>query len=127
MKLTDLSSETREKIKTLRWDCIIEKHEGPESWESVLRYSDPEFMLIDGQSVLLPIEKTQHPNITILRTIWSNDGNSLTLFLKDTTYDNDPFISGYMAVCDKVAGENFFLAILYHEWFIIEHTNTIIG
>ncbi len=122
MKLTDLSSETREKIKTLRWDRIIEKHEGPESWESVLRYYDPEFMNIEGQFVLLPIEKDQHPNITILRTIWSKDGNSLTLFLKDITYYEDLFMSGYMAVCDKVAGENFFLAILYHEWFIIEHT-----
>lgn len=38
MKLSDLSTETLEKIKLVRWDRIIEKHEGPESWESVLRY-----------------------------------------------------------------------------------------
>ena len=25
-----------------------------------------------------------------------------------------------MAVCDRLKNENFFLAILYHEWFIIE-------
>jgi hypothetical protein len=120
MNLTDLFPETLEKIKTIRWDRIIEKHEGPEDWESVFRYSEPEFMMIDGHPVLLPIERSHHPNITILRTIWSVDGHSLTLFLKDITYNDDPFMSGYLAVCDKVAGEAFFLAVVYHEWFIIE-------
>lgn len=122
MKLSDLSSETLEKIKSVRWDRIIEKHEGPETWGSVLRYDEPEFLEIDGRWVLLPVERSHHPNITILRTIWSADGKSLTLFLKDTTYDDDPFFSGFVAVCDKVKDEDFFLAILYHEWFVIERT-----
>jgi hypothetical protein len=122
MKLTDLSPETLEKIKTIRWDRIIEKHEGPEDWESVLRYYEPEFMTIDGHPVLLPIESSHHRNITIVRTTWSADGRSLTLFLKDITYDDDPFMSGYLAVCDRVAGESFFLAVVYHEWFIIERS-----
>lgn len=120
MKLADLSTETLDKIKSVRWDRIIEKHEGPENWESVLRYYEPEFLEIEGRWVLLPVEVSQHSNITILRTIWSANGNSLTLFLKNTTYDDDPFFSGFMAVCDKVKDEDFFLAILYHEWFIIE-------
>ncbi|MEM8806648.1 MAG: hypothetical protein AAGF01_11530 [Cyanobacteria bacterium P01_G01_bin.38] len=34
--------------------------------------------------------------------------------------------TGYMAVCNKVAGEDFFLAVLYHEWFIIE-PNPVFG
>ena len=25
-----------------------------------------------------------------------------------------------MAVCDRIAGESFYLAVVYHEWFIIE-------
>ena len=120
MKLAELTAQTLEKIQTVRWDRIIEKHEGPETWASVLRYSSPEFMVIEGQPILLPVDQSHHANITILRTIWSNDGNSLTLFLKDTTYYDDLFMSGYMAVCDKVVGENFYLAILYHEWFVIE-------
>ncbi|MBW4551510.1 MAG: hypothetical protein KME35_10420 [Aphanocapsa sp. GSE-SYN-MK-11-07L] len=107
-------------MKTIRWDRIIEKHEGPEDWGSVFRYHEPEFMMIDDHSVLLPIEQSRHPNITILRTIWSADGQSLTLFFKDTTYEDDPFMSGYLAVCDKVPGEEFFLTVVYHEWFIIE-------
>jgi len=120
MKLENLSTETLDKIQSVRWDRIIEKHEGPDDWESVMRYSEPEFLEIEGRWVLLPVERDQHPNISILRTIWSADGNSLTLFLRDTTYDDHPLFSGFMAVCDRVKGEDFFLAILYHEWFVIE-------
>jgi hypothetical protein len=122
MKVTDLSNETLAKIKTVRWDRIIEKHEGPFRWESEFSYGEPEFMEIEGRWVLLPVEASQHQNITILRTIWSADGNSLTLFLKDTTFDDDWSMSGYMAVCDRLKGEEFFLAVLYHEWFILEKT-----
>lgn len=123
MKLENLSTETLDKIKSVRWDRIIEKHEGPENWESVLRYYEPEFIDIEGRWVLLPVEKSHHANITIVRVIWSADGNSLTLFLKDTTYDDDPFFAGFMAVCDRVKDEEFFLAILYHEWFVIERAD----
>ncbi len=122
MKVIDLSNETLAKIKTVRWDRIIEKHEGPETWESEFKYGEPEFIEIEGRWVLLPVEASRHQNITILRAIWSADGNSLTLFLKDTTFDDDMFMSGYMAVCDRPKGEEFFLAVLYHEWFIIEKT-----
>ncbi|GFE72310.1 hypothetical protein [Chroococcus sp. FPU101] len=120
MKFAELSSTALEKIQATRWDRIIEKHEGPESWESVLRYNDVEFMEVEGRWLLLPIDHSSHPNITILRSIWSELGHSVTLFLKDTTYDDDPFFSGFLAVCDKVKEEDFFLAIIYHEWFIIE-------
>lgn len=120
MKLADLDPECLAAIKTVRWDRIIEKHEGPEDWESVLQWHEPEFMEIEGRWVLLPVEGEHHANITILRTLWSADGNSLTLFLKDTTYDDHWSTSGYMAVCDRVAGQDFYLTIVYHEWFIIE-------
>lgn len=123
MQLSDLNSDCLAFIKTVRWDRIIEKHEGPENWASVLEWYDPEFMMIEGRAVLLPVERSHHDNITILRTIWSEDGNSLTLFLKDTTYGDDWFMSGYMAVCDRIVDQNFYLAILYHEWFIIEPLN----
>jgi hypothetical protein len=122
MKLVALSQETLEKIKSVRWDRIIEKHEGPEDWAAVLRYSEPEFIMVEGHPVLLPIDKSHHANITIIRTILSMDGRSLTLFLQDTTFDDDLFFSGFMAVCDRVVNEDFFLAILYHEWFVIERS-----
>ncbi len=53
-----------------------------------------------------------------------DQGQSLTIFLKDTTFVDDPemeiFWGGFVAVCDKMPGETFYIAILYHEWFIIE-------
>jgi hypothetical protein len=122
MRLTELAQEALDRIKSVRWDRIIEKHEGPEDWESVLEYSQPEFILVDDRPVLLPIDRSHHANITVLRTIWSKDGNSVTLFLKDTTYDDHWSAAGFMAVCDRVADDGFFLAVLYHEWFIIERS-----
>jgi hypothetical protein len=120
MKFANLSPIALEKIKAARWDRILEKHEGPERWESVLKYYEVEFFEVEGRWVLLPVERSSHPNLTILRSIWSGTGNSVTLFLKDTTYEDDPFFSGSIAICDRVKDENFFLAIVYHEWFIIE-------
>ena len=124
LTVADLSAEAISKIRAYQWDRIIEKHEGPESWASVLDIYDPEFLTIAGLPVLLPIEQKRHPNITILRSIVSRDGDSLTVFLKDTTHYPDPedelFWTGRMAVCDRVPGEEFFLAIVFHEWFVID-------
>ena len=53
MKLADLSQDTIEKIKPVRWDQILEKHEGPWTWESALRWNELEFLSIDGNFVLL--------------------------------------------------------------------------
>ncbi|MBC7813840.1 MAG: hypothetical protein H7175_21980 [Burkholderiales bacterium] len=128
MKLSDLSPDIMERIKTLNYDRIIEKHEGPEDWEAVLKYHDPEFMRIDNCDVLLPVGKEQHPNITILRTIVGNEGKVLVVFLKDMTYvtdNDDSFLvmiqAGYMAVCEKMSGAEFYIATVYHEWFIIDN------
>ena len=117
MRVADLSVETRERVARVRWDRIIEKHEGPWDWKYWLE--DAEFMTVDGFDVLLPVERENHPNITFLRVIPSADGNTLTIFLKDTTYyGDDPFSAGFLAVCDKFPGEDWFLAIVYHEWFM---------
>jgi hypothetical protein len=125
MKLVDLSPQVIDKIKTYRWDRIIEKHEGPESWGSVLKYYSPEFMTINEHDVLLPISQEHHPNITILRCAVAEDGTMLVIFLKDTTFvhnsEDELFYAGFVAICDKVPGENFFISTLYHEWFIIEN------
>ena len=121
MKVAELSPETLATIKSYRWDRIIEKHEGPEDWDSVFKYHHPEFIAIENYHVLLPIAQEHHANITILRCIPSQDGNTLTLFLKDTTYEDDSFFSGFLAICDRFPGQDFFLAHVYHEWFIFEN------
>ncbi len=121
MKLEELSPETLEKIRTYRWDRIIEKHEGPWTWDYLLESKTVEFLQMDGYEVLLPIDKEHHPNMSILRCIVSEDQHSLTIFLKDTTHDTGIF-AGFLAICDKVPGEEWFIAIVYHEWFITENT-----
>jgi hypothetical protein len=121
MKFADLSPEIVERIKTLRYDNFIEKHEGPESWEADLRYGNPEFIEFDGRHVLLPVDGENLPNISLLRLIVSEDGNTLTLFLKDTSYYDDNFFSGRLAICEKMRGTDFYIAIVYHEWFIVEN------
>ena len=125
MNLASLSPATRERLNTWRWDRIIEKHEGPWRWEDTLRYRDADFISVDGRDILLPLDAEQRPNVTILRTIVSNDEQTLTIFLKDTTYATSPeyemFQAGFLAVCDRFPGEAFYVAVVYHEWFIIEN------
>ncbi len=121
MKKADLSNEIVNKIKTYRFDRIIEKHEGPEKWEVYIKYG--EFMNINGFEVLLPFDEEHHKNITILRCIESMDSNTLTIFLKDITYYSEfgyeHFYNGFLIICEKFPIENFYITTVYHEWFII--------
>jgi hypothetical protein len=125
LKLSSISPTARERIKTWRWDRIIEKHEGPMDWASTLEHYDLEFIETLGHHVLLPVDREQHPNITILRCITSEDQQTLTIFLKDTTYVSDPedeyFSAGFLAVCERLPGEEFYVAVLYHEWFMVDN------
>ena len=122
MTLSDLSTAARSKIENMTWDSLIEKHEGPVGWRSTLRFHEPEFMRIRGIDVLLPVGRDQHENITVLRCIPCKEGNVLTLFLKDTSFLDDPkddaWMAGRIAVCERPPRESFYVATVYHEWFI---------
>ena len=124
MRLSNLSAESRRRIGLLRYDRIVEKHEGPWEWSTILE--DCDFIKAGGRDVLLPVFAEHHQNITSLRCDFSADGRSVTLFLKDTTHTRGPeeefFGAGFVAVCDKFEGEDFFVAVLYHEWFMVETT-----
>jgi len=124
MRFADLTRNAIEKIESYRYDRIVEKHEGPERWSSIVEYYDPEFMEIGGKPVLLPLDRKHHDNISILRSTIDQEEKTFILFLKDTTYVETPeeeyFSAGFVAICDKVPGEDFYIAILYHEWFIID-------
>src|SRR5688572_17847227 len=114
MKLQDIPPELRDRIERFRWDRIIEKHEGPEDWRYRLKEEWVEFMRIDGFDVLLPVDKENHPNITIDRCIVSKDGRTLTIFLHDKSYDTDPeldMFAGRLAICEKVPEQDWFIAI----------------
>ncbi|MBC8152732.1 MAG: hypothetical protein H7Z72_07470 [Bacteroidetes bacterium] len=138
MSIDDLSPETLERLKTSRWDRIIEKHEGPDSWEWQLRQpapddliyrmdpdydpvaETPEFMSIGGHWVLLPVGRKHHANITILHHFLSEDHTKIVIYLKDTTFYDDWSSAGFMTICDRQP-DGFYVATLYHEWFIIDY------
>jgi hypothetical protein len=116
MKLADLSSHVIEKIKALRYDYILEKHEGPGRWSAVLQYYEPEFLPIGGFHVLLPISQDQHPNIVVLRQVLSTDGSILLLFLRDMTHisgsEDEMFEASRIAICERMADAEFYIACL---------------
>ena len=118
MKLASLPPELLEEIGCSSYDQIVEKHEGPWTWDSSLDFC--EFITTGGRDVLLPIDREHHANVTILRCIVSSDEQSLTVFLTDTTYDEGVF-AGFVAVCDRFQNQDFYVAILYHEWYVIEN------
>ena len=121
--LAQLSEDVRDRIAKIRFDSIVEKHEGPMSWHNWLK--DAEVLTIDGRSALLPVPKERHTNITILRSIVSQDERALTVFLKDVSYVSDPelewYSAGYVAVCERLPDFPIYVATVYHEWFITDN------
>ncbi|MBD2757824.1 hypothetical protein IC230_33495 [Spirosoma sp. BT704] len=138
MRVEDLSPQTLDRIRHNRWDRIIEKHEGPETWELKFKTyqpddmifqwdpgfnpiaARPQFMQVSVHWILLPVSRSHHPNITILHHFRSEDHAKLVVYLKDTTYDDSLFGAGYVAIGDRQP-EGFYLTTLYHEWFVIDY------
>ena len=124
IKFENLIISSINKIKTYRYDSFIEKHEGPFAWKAEIEEYGlkPDFLEITGKAVLLPIDKKNLKNITILRTILSKDDKAITIFLKDTTYANNKkeeyYFAGFVAICEKIPDENFYITIFYHNWFM---------
>ena len=143
MKIKDLSPTILAALKNKRYDRIVEKHEGPETWDWQLPPSEErvqkmkkmyanssydfsedthsDFLQIGGVDVLLPIGSDHHANLTVLHYFFSEDREKIVLYLKDTTYDDDAFGAGFVAICDKYPNEPFYIATFYHEWFIIDY------
>ena len=121
--IADLPPDVLERLGRTRFDRIVEKHEGPWRWSTWLEPFDNEFMEIDGESVLLPIGVEHHPNLSVLRVIRGADGDAMTVFLKDTTFVDDParewWDAGFVAVVERFEDRDFHVATLYHEWFIL--------
>lgn len=118
-----ISKFDAEKITHYRYDSLLEgKHEGPYSYVDDLKSITLDFINVDGHNVILPVDKTHHANIEILRSHISQDGQQLAVYLKDTTHIKDPVLSGWFAYCERVSEEEFFVATLYHEWYAIEQS-----
>lgn len=123
MTIDDLSDDTLEALKSWKCDWFVEKHEGPWSWGDLMGHAG--FVQLAGYDVLLPRPPKHRPNITLQRCIPSQDEGVLTLFLKDTTYvdrPQDEFLrAGFLAVCDRFPEHDFYVASVYHEWFMVDN------
>jgi hypothetical protein len=135
MSIDDLSTDTLDRLKATRYDRMIEKHEGPFPWDWLLRdrkpddmiyqidpdfdavAATPEFVSVGTHWVLLPLGREHHPNLTILRWFASQDETQLVIYLTDTTYYDEPYMSGFVAICERFIPESFFVATFYHEWY----------
>ena len=122
MKLANLDNKIIEALKPKLFDLFIEKHDIVWSWGDF--FDSVDFIELNGYQVLLPIEEDRRPNVSVLRCIESKDEKTLTLFLRDTTYIEQPYRewawTGFVAVCDKFEDQDFYVATVYHEWFILD-------
>ena len=96
------------------------------------------FLNFNGFNVLLPVPRTHHPYIRLVRLIPSADEKSLTLFLHDSFHQEwfrDAWGAryGFLAVADRYQnfGCDFYLASYYHFSYLIgsdyEVAQTIVG
>lgn len=128
MRVADLSPERRAWLRACCYDRFVEKHEGPWDWDWLIDgpHADyrADFLTIDGRDVLLPVPVEHHPHISLLRGIVGVGGDTLTLFLKDTTFaehygpDGEWFWAGFLAVCDRAPGADWYVATQYHEIYL---------
>jgi hypothetical protein len=69
MKFADLNPETVEKLKTRRYDRIVEKHEGPWDWKWQIEHGECEFLPVGNHFILLPVYLDQLPSLFRSRTV----------------------------------------------------------
>lgn len=119
ISIDDLDMDTLTEIASQRCDYFIDEHEEPWTWEWLLQEGAVDFVSIRDWNVLLPVEREHHGNLEILRCILSENGETLTLFLKDTT-DDTGLSAGRMAVCDRMPGRDWYVAVLYHAWMAVD-------
>jgi hypothetical protein len=140
MKLAHLLPEVLDDLRQGdRWRLDIDpgfdsKHEFWMDWGHFLvadHYTQSaeqlaDFLIFDGFDVLLPVPRSHHPHIRLVRLIPSADGKSLTLFLHDAFHrqwfqNTWAARHGFLAVADRYQnhGCDFFLANYYHFVYLV--------
>ncbi len=115
-----LDEETITRIGSFRCDCLVEEHEGPWTWQRLVQDNAVDFVSIRGQNILLPVGREHHASLELVRCIFSEDAETMTLSLRDRTYDAGPS-SDRLAVCERFPGEDWYIAVFYHEWTLIDN------
>ncbi|QZZ19933.1 hypothetical protein J5X98_21960 [Leptothermofonsia sichuanensis E412] len=145
MKLSDLPKEVIDDLcQEDDWRLDIDpgfdaKHEFWMAWrhfiilpEERLSYYEAteadlaDFLTFNGFEVLLPVPRSHHPRIELIRLIPGEGHQSLTLFLHDSFHESwfsDSWGAryGFLAVADRYQkfGCDFYLASYYHFSYLI--------
>jgi hypothetical protein len=126
MRLSELSSEERERLARYSLDWL---HEKRERWPWEYLFSMAEFLAVQGCDVLLPVPADHHPNITIERLFAADD--MLVLYLRDPTAwdrfevsteadkDEREFHSCFLAVCVREPEFGCYIAVAFHECMLM--------
>ena len=85
-----------------------------------------DFITVEGYNILLPVPRSHHPHVCIVRLIPSADAQTLTVFLHDTYHaawfrDRWAARYGFLAVADRYQQYNcdFYLASYYHFAYLL--------
>lgn len=127
LKVADLSPEQIAKFLWWRCDQLYEKHESWGNWGSTLEYHSGQFVDIEGHPILLLHLPDDLSNLLIDDYALSADELVMTLFLRDYSFVDDPenlddwdtMSSGYVAICYRPEGEQFYAAVIYHARYIV--------
>jgi hypothetical protein len=145
MKLADLPQEAIDDLcQEDGWRLDIDpgydaKHEFWMAWRHFLALPEErsayyesteadlaDFLTFNEFEVLLPVSRSHHPHIELIRLIPGVGGQTLTLFLHDSFHQsnlNDPWAArdGFLAVADRYQkfGCDFYLASYYHFSYLI--------
>ncbi len=85
-----------------------------------------EFYNLDGVEVLLPVPRSHHPFMKIIRCLPSADGQTLTIFVHDSYHkswftEEEDARYGFLAIADRYQkyGCDFYLASYYHFAYLL--------
>jgi hypothetical protein len=117
MLVRDLHEDVRLRIAKLRFDRMIEKHEGPWDWQWWLK--EAEFFEVEGRFLLLPLPAGDLKNVKVVRLVLSKDEQTLILYHLDSTHDQEEMFAGRVAICERFPETEFYVATFYHEWYTI--------
>lgn len=125
--LEDLTPEQIAKFGWWRCDQLYEKHESWGNWQESLKYQEGYLIEVSGHPILLPHLPEDPTKLHVDDYTLSADGVVMTIFLKDFSYiDNaenpsswDLMTSGYVAICYRVEGEEFYVAVVYHARYVV--------
>lgn len=143
MKLTDLPQAVLDDLcQDQQWRLDIDpgfdsKHEFWMQWHHFLKLPEEsyvprsedslaEFFTLEEHHLLLPVARSHHADIAVIRLMPSADQQTLTLFLQDT-YDREWFTKpsnaryGFLAIADRYQkyGCDFYLASYYHFAYLV--------